>query len=470
MAESELSELVASRSEDLSIEYKAWLDTSEHAARAKLAKHIAALSNHGGGYLVFGVNDETRAPMGETTLDRGLFSQDEIAGVIRKYLDPRPAIRVEEADYEGVRYPVVIVPPHGSRPVIAIADGPKGSNGNPIRIRAGVIYVRRVGPESVQISSPDDWNALLDRCLAHRADLTATIFRQVLARPGGPATHATKPLKAAIDSTAADFVEQTTSLVENVNLKDQWRAQIAHDAFSIIGYGLFGENGQLVELHGLRALNDRVTISMRQFAYDGWTSFLPLTLPERAPQIRTEKLLGEDRTYLEGIRLPNMGTLPGALDYWRIYEIGIAAAAESYREDVLSPQGGDVPYLTVTQILWRVHSLLTHARLVGSETPGVLQVFVHMEWRGLAGRMLRWDFDGPYATDGRIADRRFVKTIALDWTDLRNSYFESLRRVVLPVFELFEIGGSRRVFDLLTRARVSAAFARFGSGANLFDD
>lgn len=68
MAESELSELVASRSEDLSIEYKAWLDTSDPAARAKLARHIAALCNHGGGYLVFGIYDGTRAPMGETPL------------------------------------------------------------------------------------------------------------------------------------------------------------------------------------------------------------------------------------------------------------------------------------------------------------------------------------------------------------------------------------------------------------------
>jgi len=75
MAESELSELVASRSEDLSIEYKAWLDTSDPTARAKLARHIAALCNHGGGYLVFGIDDGTRAPMGEPTLDRGLFTQ-----------------------------------------------------------------------------------------------------------------------------------------------------------------------------------------------------------------------------------------------------------------------------------------------------------------------------------------------------------------------------------------------------------
>lgn len=60
MPSSDLSELVAGKSEDLGVEYKAWMDTSQPEVRAKLARHIAALSNHGGGYLIFGVDDTTR--------------------------------------------------------------------------------------------------------------------------------------------------------------------------------------------------------------------------------------------------------------------------------------------------------------------------------------------------------------------------------------------------------------------------
>jgi hypothetical protein len=410
MAESDLSELVSSRSEDLSIEYKAWLDTRDPAARAKLAKHIAALCNHGGGYLAFGVDDKTRAPMGETTLDRGFFSQDEITGVVKKYLDPRPAIRVEEAEHEGVRYPVVIVPPHGSRPVVPIADGPKDGNGKPIGIRAGVVYVRRAGPESVPITSPDDWNALFDRCLAHRADLMGVILRAALARPGRPAMQATKMLKAAIEATATDFVEQVASFGKTVAPKEQPRVLKARDAFSVIGYGLLGEDGQLIDLQGVRALNDRVSISMRQFAYSGWATFIPLPVPKKAPQIRTEVLLGEDRTYLEGMRLDAMEVLFSALDYWRIYETGIAATAQSDREDGAAPrQREDVRYLNVTEVLWRLHSLLAHARLIGQETPGVQQVEVRMDWRGLAGRMLMWDFGDSYAANGTVVADRFAK-------------------------------------------------------------
>ena len=60
MPESDLSELVSGKSEELGVEYKAWMDTGDPVARANLGRHIAALANHGGGYLIFGVEDKTR--------------------------------------------------------------------------------------------------------------------------------------------------------------------------------------------------------------------------------------------------------------------------------------------------------------------------------------------------------------------------------------------------------------------------
>ena len=46
---SDLDFLLTGKSEDLGIEYKSWVDTSVGETRAKLARHIAALANHGGG-------------------------------------------------------------------------------------------------------------------------------------------------------------------------------------------------------------------------------------------------------------------------------------------------------------------------------------------------------------------------------------------------------------------------------------
>ncbi len=72
MASFDLSDLLAGTSENLGTEFKAWMDTSNGEVRAKLARHIAALANHGG-YLIFGVDDKTRKPLGKTTLDLSLF-------------------------------------------------------------------------------------------------------------------------------------------------------------------------------------------------------------------------------------------------------------------------------------------------------------------------------------------------------------------------------------------------------------
>jgi hypothetical protein len=64
--------------------------------------------------------------------------------------------RVVRVDHEGVEYPVAIVPPHGPRPVIAVADGPADERKQPVGIREGTIYIRAPGPESVAVRRPDD--------------------------------------------------------------------------------------------------------------------------------------------------------------------------------------------------------------------------------------------------------------------------------------------------------------------------
>ena len=54
---SELQELVEAPNETLEVEYKEWLDFSEATVCASLARHIAAMANHGGGRIVIGIKD-----------------------------------------------------------------------------------------------------------------------------------------------------------------------------------------------------------------------------------------------------------------------------------------------------------------------------------------------------------------------------------------------------------------------------
>jgi predicted HTH transcriptional regulator len=55
--------LVDTPNETLEVEYKSWLDLDDNETRADLARHIAAIANHGGGYIVFGFDDKTLQPI-----------------------------------------------------------------------------------------------------------------------------------------------------------------------------------------------------------------------------------------------------------------------------------------------------------------------------------------------------------------------------------------------------------------------
>jgi hypothetical protein len=181
-----------------------------------------------------------------------------------------------------------------------------------------------------------------------------------------------------------------------VGANDQERVRKAGSAFSALGYALIGDEGETLELEDLRGLTDRVNIAMHQYAYNGWSSFLPLTVPERAPQVRTAPLLGQDRIYLEGMRLSATNLLAASLDYWRVYDNGVAVTAQSYWEDAVQARDGGDPYLTILQVIWRLHSLLAHALLSGRETPAVQQVLIPTDWRGIGGRGLIGTSTSPW--------------------------------------------------------------------------
>jgi hypothetical protein len=241
-------------------------------------------------------------------------------------------------------------------------------------------------------------------------------------------------------------------------------------SFSAMGYALLNPDGELMEIPNARALNDRVSVAMHRYAFYGWGSFLPLNVPERRPQIRMSTVAGRELVYLEGMRVENTGLFSSGFDYWRIYECGIGISVESFRND-WSRQGQPIPppHLTPTWILLVFHSLLAHARLVGQEIPGVAQVVVRMDWRGLKGRRLLWD-SLRAAGGGTLADNRFAKTVSLEWADLRDDYFGAFRRVALPFLNVFAEPGWFDPETWLTRDTVNELFKRIHPSTRLFDD
>ena len=147
IAHSDLTDLVDYPRETLDIELKAWIDLGDKVAQAKIAKHIAALANHGGGYIVFGFCDDASiAP--DRPADLSAYGRDAFGKIVTRYLTP--AFQCDVAlvlSSAGPDYPVVRVPSHGSVPIGARADGPHDPKGHPQGIRVGSYYVRKAGAE-----------------------------------------------------------------------------------------------------------------------------------------------------------------------------------------------------------------------------------------------------------------------------------------------------------------------------------
>jgi hypothetical protein len=79
----ELKELLDDPSETPENEYKSWLDLTNPEQRADLARHVAALCNHGGGKIIFEFTDDLQYagpnPHATSRIDRDT-DREEISG------------------------------------------------------------------------------------------------------------------------------------------------------------------------------------------------------------------------------------------------------------------------------------------------------------------------------------------------------------------------------------------------------
>ncbi len=189
---------------------------SENIERAKIARHVCALANSGGGWLIFGF--ENNGAAAEPYPDNlSAYDQDAINGIVARYLDPEPHCETHYVTANsGKIYPIIRIPSHGSVPICAKSDGPH-EKGVPQGIRKGFHYIRVSGPKSVPIDSPELWRELLHRCvLSERAGLLSSIAQlfdrpQVADEPGA----VQRAVDHVLDIWATIETDWPVSIVEN---------------------------------------------------------------------------------------------------------------------------------------------------------------------------------------------------------------------------------------------------------------
>jgi predicted HTH transcriptional regulator len=187
----EIQDLVDNPRETLEIELKQWLDLSAPIDRANTARHLCALANYGGGYLIFGIRDDLSLDPTPPS-DLLQYSRDKLGGLVERYLTPTFQIDVfhVRASAAGSTCVVVRVPSHQSVPICARCNGPSDEKGRVQGLREGEHYLRLPGPKSEAIRTPEHWRTVIHRCVLRERQSLLESIGQIL-RP--PPTSAVAP-------------------------------------------------------------------------------------------------------------------------------------------------------------------------------------------------------------------------------------------------------------------------------------
>jgi hypothetical protein len=425
----DLADLVDDPRETLDVELKQWMDLTDAVNKAKVARHIAALCNHGGGYLIFGFQDDLSVDPGRpSSLEQ--YNRDTFSSIVKRYLVPSFECHVTNVTSSaGLEYPVIRVPKHDATPVCAVRDGPQDSKGRSQGIRSGTYYIRAPGPESTPITSPQQWAALIRRCTLNDRDTLLREMAHVLQNDVSPVASIAQRL-AAWDAAVAARFDTALAAAEGFT----WPVPLRDNHYQL-SY-LITHDNQPIPIAEMRQLLEAVNNDVRDTVWTGWSMFYPFTRPEIAAAVYPENDDGSGADLLEA-NLIGGGKFDTSLpDFWRVAPDGRASLLRGYREDVRLGVPGTK--LSPETVLRETTELVRHARAFARHFPTASTVSFRCTWTGLRDREIG-DLDPSIQwSPGRIAnaDRRITSG---EWpaVQLNTDWYHIVAELGCPILSMF---------------------------------
>lgn len=431
MALFELQGLVDAPNETLSVEYKAWLDLNDNEARADIARHIAAIANYGGGYIVFGFDDTTLQyvpdPFGTKT------SRDVISSIVKKYLEPTFQCDVSLVrSSAGNEHPIVIVPPHGATPICAKANGPM--DGKKVQgIIQGQYYLRKAGPESAPILTAAEWNPVIRRCAMHERASILGALDVALRGVQQSQDDDQEGLKKFHEAAHVAFMKEASEKPEGQRFANShWQ----------LSYQVERSDKQQLLPHTLLQTLREINSEVHELVRSGWSMFYLFDRPEIRPNWRIDEAAGiGERDFLEcaHLRDPRKDGFRFA-DLWRVATDGKATLIRDYWEDGLDwnnhlgwPSG---TWLSPNLLAKALAELVRHARGMTERFDNPTSVSFRIEWHGLNGRMIR-DPEGLWMANWRAGDDHRVSVGSWPVTSLTNAWPEIVAALAAPLMRSF---------------------------------
>lgn len=439
----DIQDLVDRPRETLSIEVKGHLNLKDGVHQANLARHICALANFGGGYVVFGFDDKNYGPIELPTDLTNHYHRDTVSSIVATYLTPAllcDVIYVSAAN--GRMHPVIRVPSHSTAPVCAKKNGPHDANNKPQGIVSPLVYTRKVGsngPESVAISSAEDWNPIIRRCVT--ADRTALLGLVESVLRGGQlkAAPETDPLQLWHDAAHRKYL----ALV--AEKQPQWKTSIAANHYQL-SYMIISGTPHRLPFRELLDLAEQLNTKVREMVWTGWSMFYPFSRPEIRPYSIVDESSGEGQhEILEASLLGDTASDTTLPDFWRLSTAGKASLVRAYREDRGNYEGTDLkpgewfrPFFLARETA----EVVSHASAMAQQFPAAESVAFRLEWFGLDGRRIAdpeadWRRERIARTDRRLYVGQWpVADLASHWPGVVSEVASSVTRLFDPELEL----------------------------------
>lgn len=427
---SDLSELVDDPVEREAVEYKVSLDFSDPIAKAKLARHIAALANFGGGHIILGLNDDlTPGPNPPPQINR-----DTVASIVKAYLEPTFQCDVRSvSSRSGRTYPVIIIPSHGSAPICARADGPQVDK-KVQGIQRGTYYIRKPGPASEAILTAAEWAPVIRRCaLFERAAILSALQT---ALEGAQPTFSTQQRLEAWHAAAAAAYQRDLA-----QYGDPLNAAGHHFHFSYL-IDPVDEGPSASDMIGeLERANNQVDAQI----YDGWGMF-HIFHGKGGATFRTDKALDGGELEFVETNFIRDGSSVGATDLWRVAPTGMATLLRGFFEDSNGNRPGGYVVGKSFSPNWLVQNtaeFVAHASALSTAYPRSALVLFRCEWVGLAGRSIHDPYRGRWFHAGQPAEEDHrVSTATFSVGEISADRFRVIETLVGPVARAFGIGST----------------------------
>lgn len=155
----------------------------------KLIRHIQGMANSIGGWLVIGyIESRSTLPVLDPNHSEGIcasYDPTQVAKRVNSSIARRQRIDLtiyfEKHPDTGMRHPIIQVNGFDRLPYVCRSDQAATDSGEKI-LRQGAVYLRRPSAETSEVSTPEDWDDLINRCVRLRRDEFLTEFRDLFER------------------------------------------------------------------------------------------------------------------------------------------------------------------------------------------------------------------------------------------------------------------------------------------------